>query len=746
MKFTIRIKLLIGFTLLLVLSSLIHALTFNFTRQYITAQIDNMQTLAAERGADEVEKFFSTLRQDSLGITSLVGQNVATTSAVQSTTLAPVADYLLQNKTHIKKITLLSITGQELKTFDHTGAVPVANLLQQPTDPYVAALSGKTSISKVYFFENQPFLDMYAPVFGEGEKVVAVIKLQTTLAPLQKKIAAIRVGKEGLVYVVDSDGKLLVHQSEAFVRELPDFSPRRLITKAIEDQSITGQDELYTNEKKVEVIAKIIEIPEYNWFVVFEQPVSEAFGFLNFIRDLFIFALVGSFVFLLLISLFLSENLTNPIRKLQKSASLLETGQLKTPIDIKSGDEIETLSHSFATMVNELLQREKKLQQDKHETETLLQSLTDGVVALDQSGVIIAFNKAAEQATGMFAANILGKKVDDALHFTENQEAVPFSVYSQQTDATIRKLKEKGLHLTKNDGQRVTLGLTVKPLMFETQKSGFLITFYDMSKEQELEEMKLDFVSMAAHELRTPLTAIRGYASLLQMQTAKFLDPQAKELIKRLVVSSETLGNLIENLLSVSRIERSAFSVDARPVDLTNTIKTVVDSVKQQAYTKKQTLTLLLPNSLPVVRADAFRIGQVLLNLVANAIHYTQEGGAITVTVEKKDTFLQVAVKDNGRGIPKEAISKLFSKFFRVSGSLEQGAKGTGLGLYISKSIITMHKGNIWVESEGVGKGSTFAFALPITTPEEMAKYQQEKAATSSLTGKILPGMIGEKK
>jgi two-component system sensor histidine kinase VicK len=467
------------------------------------------------------------------------------------------------------------------------------------------------------------------------------------------------------------------------------------------------------------------------------QTLKEAVNFLDFIRNYFLSMFLGSLVLLFLISFLLSENLISPIRKLQQSALLLEKGQLNTNIEIKTGDEIETLSHVFVGIVNQLLEREKLLNREKQETETLLESLTDGVVALDQQGKIIAFNRAAERTSGFSALVAIGKSIDDVLHFWQGQEIIPFFVYNQQKESMVKKLKESGLNLNKKDGTKVSLALTISPVLFEDQKTGFIIAFHDISREQELEEMKLDFVSMAAHELRTPLTAIRGYTSILQMQNAKDLNEAGKELLKRLTVSSENLGNLIENLLSVSRIEKSMFSINTRPVDLTTTIKNNVDNVRQQAYTKKQTITLMVPSELPVVVADAFRIGQVILNLVANAVNYTQPEGAIVVKAEKKDNTLQISVTDNGRGIPQEALQKLFTKFFRVSGALEQGSKGTGLGLYISKSIIETHKGKIWVESE-VGRGSTFAFTLPIASPADIEAYQKSRDLTQKNTGVMM--------
>lgn len=444
---------------------------------------------------------------------------------------------------------------------------------------------------------------------------------------------------------------------------------------------------------------------------------------------------------LLLVTAFvISGSLTRSIRQLHQSVTDVSQGQLHPTIVIKSGDEIEALSVSFASLVEQLLQRENTLKKEKQETETILQSLTDGVVVLDEKSNVIMFNKAAERFTGLSIDLVKGKHVDEVLHFFENMETIPFATYNDQSEIMVRKMREKGLTMSNSRGEKSNVSITIAPVVFQDQRTGFIVAFHDVSKETELEEMKLDFVSMAAHELRTPLTAIRGYADLIEMQNAEDLDDSGRELINRLQISSANLGNLIDNLLSVSRIERNMFSVDAKPVDLTKTVAGVVDNLRQTAETKKQKIVFNKPHELPVVLADSFRIGQVLANLVANAINYTQEGGLITVDIEKKDSFLEISVSDNGPGIAPEPLKKLFTKFFRVSGALEQGSKGTGLGLFISKSIITMHKGKIWVDSE-VGKGSRFAFTLPLAGTQDIADYQQA-SAKNDLTVKNGQGII----
>lgn len=742
MKLTIRTKLLIGFTLLLVLSSLIQAFTFSITRQYISSQIGHSQEVEARKGVTDVQEFFTNLSLNSYGIARLYERTTPTASNAAEK-IEPVAKYIIQNNAYIKTITILSPRGRELAIFNAKGDLPIDKLnYEVPSEPFDSAVKGTTGISEVYFLEQEPgpHLDMFSPIFAENGTVVGIIKMQISLQNLSEAIAHINVGEDGYVYIVDGKGRLIAHQSESFVMKRPTLTSRKIISNALNNITTPIDEATYSNEKNISVVGTAIKVPGYNWVVVFEQPVSAAFGFLDFIRNLFLVTVIGSFISLLIVALFLSENLTSSIRKLQKSTKLIEEGKLNASVIIKSGDEIETLSYSFASMVNQLLQRENSLRREKQEMDVLFQSLSDGAAALDENNSIIMFNKTAERITGFNAISVFGRNVDMVLHFYEDHELVPFSLYSNQTEERAQKLREKGLIMTNQKGERISVTLAVSPVIFGDQKTGSIITFHDTSKEHELEEMKLDFVSMAAHELRTPLTAIRGYASLLQMELIKNVDETGKQMINRLVVSSENLGNLIDNLLSVSRIERNTFSVDAKPADLTNTIKGVIDNIKQQAETKKQTLRLSLPPELPIVMADAFRIGQVLLNLVANAVNYVPEGGEIHVTAEKKSGYLQISVADNGHGIPKEALSKLFTKFFRVSGALEQGSKGTGLGLFISKSIIEMHRGKIWVESEE-GKGATFTFVIPIATPEEIKLYQEQKSK-ATLTVKSGQGII----
>jgi two-component system phosphate regulon sensor histidine kinase PhoR len=367
----------------------------------------------------------------------------------------------------------------------------------------------------------------------------------------------------------------------------------------------------------------------------------------------------------------------------------------------------------------------------------IISSLSEAAILIDDKATIVLFNERAESITNIGAKNALGQPVDNVIKLYTDQSLIPFSLYGAATENN-KQIFTFTLHKENDEKKEVLITVSKNPIGKIKQT---LITMIDTSKEKQLEEMKVDFVSMAAHELRTPLTAIRGYASLLQMHYASQLDESAKELLTRLIVSTSNLTNLIDNLLSVSRIERNDLTVEVKPIDLGIIIKDIFTSYQQEAITRRQIFTLNLPDNLPMVMADPFRIGQVFINLIGNAINYTKDGGKVTVTVSVKTDHLEIMVQDSGEGIPKDAMPRLFTKFFRVSGSLEQGSKGSGLGLYITKSIVELHKGNISAESV-VGLGTTFTFTLPLATKEQIASDKQNTSINAFLTVKNGQGII----
>lgn len=399
---------------------------------------------------------------------------------------------------------------------------------------------------------------------------------------------------------------------------------------------------------------------------------------------------------------------------------------------------VNAFNQQLQTLVEERtrdLSHEKQMAEaERNKLHVVIASISDGILATDLQRRITVVNPAIEHITGYAPGELISNTVLDVLTFTENGKRLDADdVCPIRTDGfegtLLHKdsLKLKGKHTEKD------ITLTVSQIKEGSVANvGCILTVHDRSKDQELEEMKLDFVSMAAHELRTPLTAIQGYVALLQEECLDAIPSEGKEYINRLAISSTTLSGLIDNLLQVSRIERNTFKIELEPTDIAPVIAGTVAAVTQEATSKQQRITIVSPDQpLPLVMADGFRINQVMTNLLANAIHYTQDNGTITVSTAVTPGTVTVTVADTGQGIPAEAIPKLFTKFFRISGALEEGSKGTGLGLYIVKSIVSMHGGSVSVES-AMGKGTAFRFTLPVATEEQIAarKHRPDNAST----------------
>ncbi len=343
---------------------------------------------------------------------------------------------------------------------------------------------------------------------------------------------------------------------------------------------------------------------------------------------------------------------------------------------------------------------------------TVLSAIKDGIIIVDSLQNIVLVNRAAEVITGSLGKDVSGKPVTNFFQVFVNDQDVTKRVFTNILFSETAKVK-----ITHEQGiTEALVKIVCSPMSQNNILSGWVMVIHDSRFEKQLEEMKFGFVSIAAHELRTPLTTIKGALSVFLSDYQDKLNPDQKNLLGQIGSNTERLLILVENLLNVSRIERGAIALAPIAVDWVAAVDQIVSDFRNRAIEKNIELVFVKPqNPVSFLHVDKVRIGEVLSNLLANAINYTNSNGKVTVAVEQKGNEIWTSVTDTGRGIPAEAISHLFTKFFRVSQGMtkEQNSHGTGLGLYISRAIVEMHKGRIWVNSS-VGKGSTFVFALPL--------------------------------
>jgi PAS domain S-box-containing protein len=338
--------------------------------------------------------------------------------------------------------------------------------------------------------------------------------------------------------------------------------------------------------------------------------------------------------------------------------------------------------------------------------QAILEGIADGVIVFDHEDKAIVANPAItrlieqpyDEITGRDIRTLMGRDVNEI-----DKDVITDLLADKEVRHPSVKLQW---------GEK-TLSVSFAPVRGDSGKvTGTVAVFRDFTREAELDRMKSDFVSIASHELRTPMTSIKGYIDLLLMGAPGPVGEQQGKFLQIVKDNTERLHELVNDLLDISRIESGRIELDVQVVSVPEIIGKVANFLQKQFDDRGLTLTQDVPSDLPEVFGDPDRITQIMTNLLSNAYKYTVEGGA-TVRARRDDSFLQVDVIDTGVGISAEDQEKLFSRFFRAEDEFVRAQPGTGLGLNITQSLVQMHGGKMWVQSEP-GVGSTFSFTLPL--------------------------------
>ncbi|HID89710.1 MAG TPA: response regulator, partial [Anaerolineae bacterium] len=361
----------------------------------------------------------------------------------------------------------------------------------------------------------------------------------------------------------------------------------------------------------------------------------------------------------------------------------------------------------------------KQQQVEAAKSQAILEGVADGVMVTDAEGHVILFNAAAERVLGVAREEVLGRTTREML-----------GLYGAEGRAWLDAIEEWAAspadHVPGDfTAERVQIGdrivsVHISPVIMGSEYLGTVSVFRDITAEVEAERAKSEFVSTVSHELRTPMTSIKGYTDLLLMGAVGELTEQQRHFLTIIRHNADRLTALVNDLLDISRIESGRIELNLKPVSIRDVTDQVVSSLQPRASSQDLVLRVNMDPNLPAVWGDSDRIAQILVNLIGNAIQYTPPGGEITVSAQVRGEMMEVSVSDTGIGISKENQEKIFDRFFRADDPLVQETPGTGLGLAITASLVEMHGGKIWVESE-LGEGSTFTFTLPLAEAVQAA-------------------------
>ena len=349
------------------------------------------------------------------------------------------------------------------------------------------------------------------------------------------------------------------------------------------------------------------------------------------------------------------------------------------------------------------------IRDERNRTQLILNSIADAVFTTDLKQRIVTLNPGAEQISGLTTEDLIERYYWEALGMQDSKghtlplEASPCLQAIQNATSTEPRI----FSINHPDGKRRMISLVAAPLIESGRVTGVVGVFRDVTREQEVSRLKDEFVSLVSHELRTPMASVLGFSEL--MLTRQVSQEKSRLYVETIHKEAQRLSNLISDFLDIQRMEAGRQVYNFSEVSLSFLVRPVLDLFNNE----RERIKVEFPDDLTMIRADPDRIVQTLTNLIGNAIKYSPNGGDIILRAHlNENQMVEASVQDNGLGIPKEAQSQLFNKFFRVDNSDRREIGGTGLGLAISREIIEAHGGKIWVDS-ALGKGSIFHFTLP---------------------------------
>ncbi len=396
--------------------------------------------------------------------------------------------------------------------------------------------------------------------------------------------------------------------------------------------------------------------------------------------------------FSLFLSLRLVKKIIDPVKELESVTLKMTHGDYKIRANINTSDELGTLGNSFNNMAEQLQIKIREVIDNQNKIESILKSMESGVIAVDNCNMVISINPCAESLLGI-KKNIVGECLLDHI---KDYDIIKFL---EQDDVNDKEIKIR--HPIERDFK-----IKKSAMVDGMEGVGKVITFQDITDINRVELMRSQFVANVSHELKTPLTSIKGFAETLKFvkddeTREKFLDIIDKE--------AERLSRLINDILVLSNIE-SNLAVDMHEFEPGSVIEEVINIMRKTAINKNIKLEFK-DNSNEKIFGDRDKFHQLALNLIENAIKYSKDtSGKVEVLSYNEDKYYCLRVKDNGLGIPKEDISRIFERFYRVDKSRKKG--GTGLGLAIVKHIVKIFNGEIYVKSE-LGVGTCFEVKIP---------------------------------
>ncbi|CAM4100974.1 cell wall metabolism sensor histidine kinase WalK [Mesobacillus thioparans] len=428
--------------------------------------------------------------------------------------------------------------------------------------------------------------------------------------------------------------------------------------------------------------------------------IDDIFKQMNDINKILATGTAIALIFTAILGILLAQTITRPISDMRKQALAMTRGNFSRKVKVYGYDEIGQLAITFNNLTKKLQEAQATTEGEKRKLSSVISYMTDGVISTDRKGRIILINDPAEQMLGVSRETVLSQPLVSVLGLDENYS---FEDLLQEKDSIILDYSTK----RKPFILRANFSVIQKESGFV---NGLIAVLYDVTEQEKIDMERREFVANVSHELRTPLTTMRSYLEALA--DGAWRDEEiAPNFLETTRGETERMIRLVNDLLQLSKLDSVDYRLSKEWVDFPVFFNRIIDRFEM---TKEQNVSFVreIPSEAIFVEIDEDKITQVLDNIISNAMKYSPEGGTITFKVKELDDQIVASISDEGVGIPKDNLDKIFDRFYRVDKARTRKLGGTGLGLAIAKEMVNAHGGRIWADSVE-GKGTTVQFTLP---------------------------------
>ncbi len=514
-----------------------------------------------------------------------------------------------------------------------------------------------------------------------------------------KKIAKISNSR---VTLIDAQGKVLADsEKEAALLEnhfnRPELQEARLRG--------TGKSVRFSDSIRIDMLYVAVAVKDgqkVTGYIRLARPLHDVQNAIDKVYQYILLSLFIVAIISLIIALFFSYRLSKPIKAMEKFTEKLRQGEPVGRIILDTSDETKTLADNINYLVEELRSKIRIANEEKSKLMTAFTNMDEGVLIANEQDLIEFISPVLSNMLAIQYGDVNGKTLMEAFRSVDLQKAF---LEFKKTRVNVSR------EIILGNIEPVILNVSISAVHGHPDEEKIMIVFHDVTKLKKLEQIRVDFVANVTHEIRTPLTAIIGYLETIKDGAINNTD-ETKRFIDIILKQAQRLNRLVEDLLTISNIEMKETKLNFESVSLNMIIANVISLVEAKAKLKNITIHNDVRENIAPIKADKDKLMQIFVNVLDNAVKFTQESGNVAITVVVADAYTVVSISDTGIGVPKDEIQRLGERFYRVDRSRSRDLGGTGLGLSIVKHLMIAHGGKMEIESQ-LGSGTKVSLFFP---------------------------------